>query len=219
MLPGGFKGLIISIHGTRRSSLHILWFMHLKKILLFLPDSWEYSRWTCLHCAHFKLQVHIIYIYHQCCFVGFKGVTRFDWFLMFIPVLERYQLLNIPNTRWHWYWVFQNKFVPAWSWYRVQGWFLAGIRQVYSIYVVWWLVQPLYEAGMTSVPLSQVLVWGWYCLRSYESRQFFDTRTGTSLHTRVRYWYKPNIGSYFILQGAVDPLRMQRFLFSLVVDS
>jgi hypothetical protein len=45
---------------------------------------------------------------------------------------------------------------------------------------------------LDEVPTRQVLVLGWYCLRSYQSGWFFNTGTNTSLYAQVPTWYSPN---------------------------
>jgi len=35
------------------------------------------------------------------------------------------------------------------------------------------------------VPTGQILVQGWYCVRSYQSGGFFDTKTSANLYIRV----------------------------------
>jgi hypothetical protein len=53
-----------------------------------------------------------------------------------------------------------------------------------------------------TVPTRQVLVQGWNCLKSsYQSGQFFHTRTGNGLYTKVAAPYPANTGSYFIPHG------------------
>jgi hypothetical protein len=42
------------------------------------------------------------------------------------------------------------------------------------------------------VPTRQILVRGSYCLRSYQSNQFFDTMAIITLYTRVGAWYLCN---------------------------
>jgi hypothetical protein len=39
--------------------------------------------------------------------------------------------LSIPAQSW--YWVHFTTFIPAWSWYCIQDWFLAGTSQVYTL--------------------------------------------------------------------------------------
>lgn len=153
MLPGGFKGLIISIHGTRRSSLHILWFMHLKKILLFLPDSWEYSRWTCLHCAHFKLQEGQNIILESpasvtCPKCNRRGTLHHSYFVYWAThryLLEDYQLLF-----WVWSHVHSIWGIKDWCFPNLQTWY----QSAPLIVVVW-------SVGMW-VPPRCGMGWLWF---------------------------------------------------------
>lgn len=65
------------------------------------------------------------------------------------------------------FWKFHTTLVPI----RIQGWYLPHVLT------------------------RQVLIWGWYCLKSYQSGWWLDTGTNTSLDTKVPAWYPTNTGN------------------------
>ncbi len=52
--------------------------------------------------------------------------------------------------------------------------------------------------------LKSLEVSAWYCIRSYQSRWFFDIRTNTNLYTKVLAWYPPNAGWYTTHRNRVN---------------
>ncbi len=62
------------------------------------------------------------------------------------------------------------------------GWYVA------SIYLILRPIQPSRKLVLPQLP-TRLLIRGWYCLRSYQSHQFFDTKTNSGLYTRVSAWY------------------------------
>jgi hypothetical protein len=75
-------------------------------------------------------------------------------------------------------------FIPAWSRYlgsKADFWLVWGM----CIYLVLRPVEPCYEAGITSSPYQAGTGMSWYyCLWSYWSGCFFDTRSSISLYTQ-----------------------------------
>ncbi len=59
------------------------------------------------------------------------------------------------------------------------------------IYIEMQHLLQIYPSRKLVVPQlpTRLLIQGWYCLRSYESHQFLDTKTNSGLYTRVSAWY------------------------------
>jgi hypothetical protein len=55
-------------------------------------------------------------------------------------------------------------------WRTAQHWYILGIETDIAVVLDWYYLKSL-------IPTRQVLVHGWYCLRSYQSGWLFDTRT------------------------------------------
>jgi len=56
---------------------------------------------------------------------------------------------------------------PVWSWYWVQDWFLAGMRQVHNTW--YWYYKSGTKLVLPHIATRLMLVEDWHCLGSYET--------------------------------------------------
>ncbi len=92
------------------------------------------------------------------------GVVINFWTYQLDPGIWNFIKFSYQLGVWTWHWVLFQMFITGSVWYLVKGWFLAGLRQVYTWCWNWYRIGTmllLAQGPPTLVPMQC-----WYCLKT-----------------------------------------------------